>query len=178
MRFLSNAWLAIRTLAKYNVMKYSWWGAGPRSVLIPFTIDGFSVYLPPPGVCVVVLSIVAAYMAIRAEHKWSVGEKIVWMLLVCALSVLELRSIYKDRDEFELKRIMAETQEQQARDEEHRSFQKLIDSGHAIVKTEKNLANKTDAILTGGGSYIVVTPTPKNKGGNELVLFAAICPKC
>lgn len=173
-RLLRAAW----SMGRHEFMDYSWWGAAPQAVLVAACIDAFTIYLPPPGVAIGVLGFVAACMAVRSEHNWSIGEKIVWILLSFSLLIVELRSIYQDRNDYETRRMQAETEEQKARREEHESFNKLIDSGRSIFTNEQRIAKKTEGVLTGGDSYVVITASNPSGGGDTLTLIGQICPRC
>ncbi|MFY9674657.1 MAG: hypothetical protein WB817_00410 [Terriglobales bacterium] len=162
-----------------DLFPYSWWGALPQAILLACCIDVYrGVYTVPPGVAVGVLGFVAAYMAIRTEHRWSRWEKAIWVGLAFWLLVIELNSIYTERGDFEVKRLRAEAEEQLARKEEHESFRKLVDNGQTIFDDQKRIAKDTKDVLTGGDSYVVITISNPSGGGDVLPLVAQICPRC
>jgi hypothetical protein len=103
----------------------------------------FWFYLPAPGWAVALLGLGAAIMSIQ-EHM-RLREKLIWITALCALLVIELRAITKDRIE------------------QNRTFQGIADG----IKTE---SAKSDLMLAGQATVLLnlqnlrdVKPTAANK---------------
>jgi cell division protein FtsL len=61
-------------------------------------------------VAIGILGFAAVLVAVRAVHGWSLGEKIVWIALSFILLIVEVKSIYNDRDQYERRQHTADIQ--------------------------------------------------------------------
>jgi len=127
-------------------------------VFVIACLDGlWGVYLPPPGVSIGILGLVAAFMAVRAVQNWSITEKVVWIAISFALLVVELKSIYHDRDVHDVEQAQMRIQEDEARRKEREAFAR---EEKEFAKTEKAFEglfranNWLLAETTGGNSYM------------------------
>src|SRR3990172_385969 len=76
------------------------------------------IHVPPPGYAVAILGVVAIAMAVN--ESMHPGEKVVWMIIVFALLIVELRAIDKDRQE-------NQRQQSEILAEETRNFKAIIE---------------------------------------------------
>lgn len=128
---------------------------------LPFAF--FSLYwllrLPEPGLAVTVLGVAGILMAVRAD-RFARLEKLLWIVIAVALSIVEVRAIRHDRKE------SAETQQRIQREENQR-FEDLLaqerahfnatvlQSENQFSKTMKQFGENVKTI-TGGNSFAVV----------------------
>jgi hypothetical protein len=80
-----------------DVWQKRWAGIALTSIVT--VILAYLVFrIPPPGVAVAVMGVVAALMAGREKHA-TATEKAAWMLIISTLLVIEVLAIHKDRRE-------------------------------------------------------------------------------
>jgi hypothetical protein len=58
----------------------------------------FRWFPPIPTVAIGFLGVVAAIMAVRADH-FSPGERVIYVLIAFALFIVEMRAVYSDREQ-------------------------------------------------------------------------------
>ena len=133
-------------------------------VCIPFALWWLLYpHLPPPGWAVAFIAGAAAAMSVHDEMKgWQKG---LWMLLIGAFLITELRAISKDRAESDNRQGEFISQQQDnfkhVTDQAGQNFtatagalQASIDALNRVMGTTQNTAN----YLTGGDSYAYVVP--------------------
>jgi hypothetical protein len=126
-------------------------------------------HLPPPGWAVAFIAGAAAAMSVHDDMKgWQKG---IWMLIIGAFLITELRAIDKDRNDAEERykddRQAQETNFQSIREQQNKDFtatasalEKTIQNTGAEIKmTNQAVAQATNAVndATGGDSYLVLT---------------------
>src|SRR5882762_5109494 len=107
------------------VPHYTRWGLYPQAVVIVVCLFWFRLWPPIPTVAVGSLGFVAALMTVRADH-FTHTERVVWIAISFALFVVEMRAVYKDRDEHDRQQAELRTRENEARKTEQDSFAKLL----------------------------------------------------
>jgi hypothetical protein len=155
-------WVQGRSFALYPVphSHYTRWGLYPQAVMILACLFCFQWWPLIPTVAIGFLGVVAVIMTVRADH-FSHGERVVYVMIAFALFIVEMRAVYKDRDEHDRQQTELRIREDKARREEEEKFSALLKEGHSILGetqevqtlTKKNLEN-----ITGGESFAVVTP--------------------
>jgi len=112
---------------------------------------------PPVGVFIAILALLGVVVPLIRE-KVGPGEKAVWTLVLFALLLLEIHSIYEDRSEHE--REQADARKQQLD-----SFSKIAQGiDKTIENSDREFAatmRQTQAVLsniTGGDSFAVIEP--------------------
>jgi hypothetical protein len=120
-----------------------------------------------PTVAIGFLEVVAAIMTVRAD-KFTHGERALYVLIAFALFVVEMKAVYKDRDEHD-------AEQARARAEQLREFGKIADGISRTLETSQRQFETTmarsDAIIagvsdsmrmqTGGNSFAFITFTPE-----------------
>src|SRR5579862_7375207 len=96
---LNSVWNRALSLARYPIPHYTRPAMLLQGVIILVAACWFQLWLPVPGVAIGFLGVTAAIMAVRADH-FSAVEKGVWILVSFALFVVEIRSIYTDRNDY------------------------------------------------------------------------------
>ncbi len=166
LRRTQNTSQTVLALSRRSIIAYSWWAWVFQAPLIAWVVCWF-LFTPSPGFAVAVLAFAAGVMAIRTEH-FTRTEKDVWILIVGALCIVELRAISKDRDEHD--KLQAEINEANDRNQRlgQRAFNDLLKQGSGLLTQERQLfaltlkngmlATESLARMTGGDSYVYIGP--------------------
>lgn len=125
---------------KSEIPRYPRWGLYTQFSVIVVSLFLLELRRPVPGVAISILALVAVIVTIRAEYKWDHPEQIVWMLIACVLFYVEIRTIYRDRDEFA-------AHEAAVVEQENTHHEKQMSKMDEIRKTENSLLQSTDALL-------------------------------
>ena len=144
----------IHNVLFYEVPQYTRWGFYPQAVIIVACLFAFQWWPLIPTVAIGFLAVVAVIMTVRAEHFTHV-ERVVYVLIAFALFFVEMRAIYRDREDHD-------REQAEARERETKSFEAIA---HGIEDTMR----KSDAIMsrvgesikvqTGGDSFTFITFT-------------------
>jgi hypothetical protein len=113
-----------------------------------------------PGIAVGLLALAATLMAVRTDN-FTHAEKAVWVVICLVLCVVELKTIYRDRDQHDKQQAELQTQEDAARRVERNSFANLLNAEKALFSDTQNietLAKKALENVTGGDSFAYVAP--------------------
>lgn len=126
-------------------------------------------YHPPVGVFIAILALLGVIVPLIRE-KVSPREKALWTLVLLALLLLEIHSIYEDRAEHEQEQL-------HARNEQLASFNRIAQGiDKTIENSDREFAatmKRNDSLLaniTGGDSFAIVYPLI-NPGRKDLPLF-------
>jgi len=114
---------------------------------------------PPVGVWIGILGLLGVIVPlIRDINHIGRREKAVWTLIMFSLLLLEIKSVYQDRNEHD-------TQQAEARTREENNFKEIASGIKAsIAESDRNFSatmGKTKEVLeniTGGTSFAIVTP--------------------
>jgi len=115
-----------------------------------------------PTVAIGFLAVVAVIMTVRADH-FSHGERIVYILIAFALFIVEMKAVYKDREEHDKEQSELRTREEEARKAEQQAFNGLLQTGKTLFANTQDiqaLAKKSLENITGGDSFPYVAPQP------------------
>jgi hypothetical protein len=163
-------------------INYSWIWAVVQGLCI--VLVSFWIRQPPfLGIGVAVLGVVAIFMAIRAEQKWSKIERAAWFIVATGLLIVEIRAIRDEHDRHESEMEAIRKQEQADRSEaakaragDRAAFAALLQTGKDLFQHQSALSKEDRDQMTGGDSYIVVTPdlALSVEGPNTFVLSAQI----
>jgi len=134
------------------------------------TLQFLWLWHPPVGVWIGVLGLLGVIVPlIRDLSKIGRREKAVWTLVMFVLLLLEIKSVYQDRNEHD-------REQSEARERETKSFETIASGvNNAITQSEKQFRETVaqqsrdfDAVMaraeintseiTGGNSYIIVYP--------------------
>ncbi|HWY71126.1 MAG TPA: hypothetical protein VNX88_20845 [Terriglobales bacterium] len=138
---------------------------------------------PEPGLAVTILGLAAVIMAIRAEH-FTRTEEVIWIVVACALCVIEIRAIRHDRE-------VAASEQAEVRKREEENFRTIasglqasIDNSRsqfaATMEQTKTVLDKTESVstltkknlenITGGESFAFVRPQVEAAGKGPIGL--------
>src|ERR1700730_4940431 len=92
----------------------------------------FGPWHPPVGVYVVILAIVGVCVPLIRGEQISVKEKALWTGVMLTLAVLEVTSIYKDRNEHD-------TAQANIRNEQLQQFNTLVDKQQSLLTSQNNM---------------------------------------
>lgn len=176
-----------------------WWSAEP----CPLVVRHWWQWHPPVGTFIALLGAVGILVPwlFRSPEEMKRGEKALWTLLVFVLLLLEIRTLYRDREEHDAEVAHAECLQLQSLKDIEADSQRHFDAtmgrvGQVFDKTEKAADTATEAVteITGGTNFAYVAPSPKltraagfsmsvvNDGGTALtgvtVTIARIDKKC
>jgi hypothetical protein len=124
-----------------------------------------------PGVAMAFLAVGAIFMAVRGPDSTRT-EGGVWIVVSCLLFAGEMHFIKADRQAHDAEQTEIQRVEDSRRQEQARSFAKLIGDGQRLFKAlgeEKQLTAENLEHITGGNGYCWVVPTdplPVAMGGN------------
>lgn len=153
-------WTRTRSLALYPIPHYDRWGLYPQAVIIVACLFSFQWWPLVPTVAIGFLGVVAVIMAVRAD-SFRRGEKVVYVLIAFALFIVEMRAVYRDRDEHDKQQSELRQRGDAARDAERESFAKLLQAGKDLFSNTQQietLAKRSLENVTGGNSYAYVSP--------------------
>ena len=170
------------------VWKSRWSGVALASIATAVVAWLFS-RIPPPGVAVTVMGVMAAVMSLRTKATGT--EKAIWMLIISALVVIEITAIKKERFFNEQsEKIRAEEERQHFTmigkgiqtniEQSQEQFEKTIGQGqqqfNATLTTEKNNLARTLKGLketvnaaTGGDGFCYAILVPPDAGNTNVV---------
>lgn len=140
------------------------------------------------GVWIGILGLLGVIVTlVRDPKEISRGEKAIWIVVLFTLLLLEMKSVYQDRNEHD-------EAERQSRERSEQNFSAIangvqgaidrlnttIEEGRKHFDATMNLEREGIDQITGGKSYIVVdaVPNPHRPEDDELALSIAICAKC
>jgi hypothetical protein len=148
---------------------YSWLAVVLQSVPLMFALWSIEVNPTRPGIAVTVLGLVAAFMAVRAEHMGNL-EKVGWILVACALCYAEIQAINHDREENDRQQISLQAQENakfaNVLDQNQKEFDRTMKGMRGLGELSREAINE----VTGGDSFAYVAPTDFGKG-MQLTVF-------
>jgi len=163
-------------------INYSWIWAVVQGLCI--VLISFWIRQPPfLGIGVAALGLVAIFMAIRAEQKWSKIERAAWFIVATGLLIVEITAIRDEHDRHESEMEAIRKQEQadrtsaaKARADDRAAFAALLQTGKDLFQHQSALSKEDRDQMTGGDSYIVVVPDLglSVEGPNTFVLLARI----
>jgi hypothetical protein len=113
-----------------------------------------------PTVAIGFLGVVAAIMTVRAD-RFTPVERGMYVLLAFALFIVEMKAVYRDRDEHDKQQAELQASEREARRMEEKSFAALLTEGRNLLGKTQEVETLTKMNLlniTGGESYALVTP--------------------
>jgi len=145
-------------------INYSWKWAVVQGLCV--VLVSFWIRQPPfLGIGVAALGLVAIFMAIRAEAKWSKIERAAWFIVATGLLIVEIRAIRDEHDRHESEMEAIRKQEQadrtsaaKARVDDRAAFAALLQTGKDLFRHQSVLSKEDRDQITGGDSYIVVAP--------------------
>lgn len=144
-RTLSPMMLArLRLLLLYPVPHYTRWGLYPQAIIVVACLYSYEFGYFIPTVAIGFLAVVAAIMAVRADH-FTHGERVVYVLIAFALFFVEMQAVYRDRDEHDRQQAELRIKGDNARKEEHDSFMALLETEGAIDESLKGSITKNQA---------------------------------
>jgi len=112
-----------------------------------------------------ILSVVAVIMTVRAD-RFSHGERVIYVLIASALLMVEMTSIYADRDRHDKEQADLRVRESEARKKESEAFAALIQNGNKLFENQEQLFGE----ITGVGSYLFMMPTePRSSAGGKTI---------
>jgi hypothetical protein len=169
--------------ATHPVAEYTRWGLYPQTVIILVCLYFHEFGLFIPTVAIGFLAVVAVIMTVRANHFTHV-ERVVYVVIAFALFFVELKAVYKDRDEHD-------RQQAEARDREERNFRKIVsDLTSAVQQNEREFhetMTRSNAILagvgdsigtqTGGDSFAFISFTAQQAASFEMRWNDLIAPR-
>jgi hypothetical protein len=153
----------LATVASWKVPHYTRLGLYSQAIIVIVCLFYFQLWPLIPTTAIGFLGFLAVVVAVRAvtpEH-FSWGERIVYILIAFALFAVEMRAIYKDRDEHDREQAAIRTSEDDARRKETDAFAELIKEGRGLLSSVKEidaLAKKSLEDITGGKSFAIITP--------------------
>jgi hypothetical protein len=112
----------LRALALYSVPEYRREALYLQAALL-VACFAWPLYKPiVPGVAIGFLGVVAAIMAVRTERftKIEIG---IWILICFGLFFVEIKSVYKERDDHDAEQAALRKEELEARQKQERSLQ-------------------------------------------------------
>jgi hypothetical protein len=148
----------------WQVPHYTRWGLYPQALIVVGCLFCFQWWPLIPTVAIGFLGVVAAIMAVRADH-FSLGERVVYVFIAFALFIVEMTAVYRDRDQHDREQTELRIREAEARKKESDSFAALIKEGHGLFQTIQHvdrLAEKSLETLTGGDQYCWIAPMESN----------------
>jgi hypothetical protein len=178
-----TVWRYAVSLALHPVPYYTRWGLYPQAAVVVACLFAFQWWPPIPTVGIGFLAVVAVIMTVRAD-RFSHGEKVVYVLIAFALFFVEMRAIYKDREDHD-------REQAEAREREAKSFETIANGiTEAIKESDRNFAKvmeRSDRILggvvdsikaqTGGDSFAFITPTAEPAQAFEMHWNNFFAPK-
>lgn len=127
-------------------------GTSGFHVLMMLVVLGFGIYWhrhpPTPNKALLVFSFIAAITMFFRLKRW---HKAIYILILIGLLVIENHAL-------DLDRTTSEERQSAQRLEEDQSFQRLLEKAQGILKNQNELYTNTINELTGGNSYVLVTP--------------------
>jgi hypothetical protein len=164
----------IHNLLFYEVPRYTRWGLYPQAVIIVACLFAFQWWPLIPTVAIGFLAVVAVIMTVRADHFTHV-ERVVYVLIAFALFFVEMRAIYRDREDHD-------REQAEARERETKSFEAIAHGIEgAIQQGQRDFADtmrKSEAIMsrvgdsikvqTGGDSFAFITFTAEQAQAFEM----------
>jgi len=169
-------WLARRPLDKH----YTRTAEILQGVFVLGCLIYFKLWSPAPvGVAIALLGLAAAIMAFRTEKSSKWAEKATWGLIVVSLCVVEIRAIYRERNEHEVEqqRIRKKESDQFERvlKQNQKNFGETLEKMNGLATSgRKAIDLSTEAIgeITGGDTYIYLVPARVPQPLSSFVIFA------
>jgi hypothetical protein len=151
----------MRTLAErlrrllFRQIAYSRWAEFFQCMFVlPFVVFWLR-FFPPPGFAIGLLAGAGALMAIRAVNveRFTVTERVIWIVLTGALCFIEFRAITADRNAHDEQDAAIRWQEEFKLRQERRQFASLLRQGQTVITQQQDLFSRTIGQMTGGDSF-------------------------
>jgi len=141
-------------------IRYSW----PLALIQAAFLIGASYWFQRPsssGVAVVILTVLAVVMAIRAEDKWGRLERAGWLSLIAIVSLVAIRAVNEEDAQRERQFTAVIERLNTTIQKSTQQFQKTMNKENSILDTTKQaaeLSKENLASLSGEGSYPCIVP--------------------
>jgi len=141
-----------------------------QGLLVLVALSWFQMWPPVPGVAIGFLGVAAVAMAVRAPY-FKPAEEVIWIVIAFSLFTVEIRAIYRDRDEYATNQAQIRREENArlekmlSQNQDH--FDKTLGEMKGISKLSGGalkLSSKALQQITGGGQYCYLEAEPVGSG--------------
>jgi hypothetical protein len=158
-----SVWNGVTFVARYPVPRYTRFGLYSQAIIVVGCLFCFQWWPLIPTVAIGFLGVVAAVMTVRGlrPERFSLGEQVFYLLIIFCLFIVEMRSVYKDRDRHDKEQSQMQLKEEEARAKESASFAALVREGHGLLASMQHVDTLEEEALkniTGGDSFAYVSP--------------------
>ena len=169
---------------RFPIPNYTRWGLYPQALVLVVCYSYWKLFQIIPGVSIAALGFAAVIMTVRAE-KFSHTERVVWVFLGFLLMVVEVRTLYQDRQDSDQRNRVEDAREEAKFETTLHAFEVQERQAQALLKTTQttaNLAKENLENVTGGDSYLyyqissIAGPYKVNETQTSGSMYAATLP--